>query len=148
MTQIPLFKITDVLNMSPEEWHIKQPFYKQLASMDYFTYGLPYEDFETSLNRVLQLEDPYQPFCENILSKKEIINEFSFTVHPTSMYIHMVGVSLKGLWAVLWRVILILCQKYNIKRISLMDRSFLWDVWTHYGFSGQLHDDSRVFYLN
>ena len=148
MSQPSVLKLTDVLHLTVDEWRIKQPFYKQLASMDYFTYKLPYEDFETSLNRVLQMEDPFQLFSENILTKNNIINEFSFTVHPTSMYIHMVAISLTGFWAVLWRVILILCRRYGIKRIGLMDRSFLWDVWTHYGFSGNLHDNTRELYLN
>ena len=75
MSQPSVLKLTDVLHLTVDEWRIKQPVYKQLASMDYFTYKLPYEDFETSLNRVLQMEDPFQLFSENILTRNNIINE-------------------------------------------------------------------------
>lgn len=148
------YSILDVSEMTKEEWKLKQPFYKNLAKNGYFTNHLPYTDFHDSF--YIAIGHPKHTDVDNDyhlvsypLYKKEITPALHFihTEYDQTLKILMVNVTYTGLWAVLWQIILHLCVKYEIKKISLFDRAFYGDPWSHYGFSGVLHDKERVLYL-
>lgn len=146
------YSILDIQHMTKEEWKVKQPFYKNLARLGYFTNHLVTEDFHDSFYRAIGHPKPLDVDADyHLVSyplyQKEITPALHFLhiPHDQELRILMVYCTYTGLWAVLWQIILHLCYKYGIKKITLMDRSFYGDPWTHYGFSGEHHDSYREF---
>lgn len=148
------YSILDIGEMDKATWSIYQPFYKSLATSGYFTSHLRSQDFTTAFYEAISHplpfgKDPHLHLESFPLCQKEIIYSFFFQVDLSrkELYLLMVNVTYKGLFAVLFQILLQLCKRFYIDRISLMDRSFYGDPWSHYNFSGSLHDEHRVLYL-
>ena len=149
------YSILDVGQMTKEEWKKQQPVYNHLARMGYFTNGLEYQDFHTSLYwaighpKPLGVDADYH-LVTYPLYQKEILPAFHFLHIPYDyeLRILMVNCTYTGLWSVLFKIVKHLCYKYSIKKITLMDRAFFdFDIWGHYGFSGAFHSDYRELIL-
>lgn len=118
------YSILDVGGMTKEEWKKQQPVYNHLARMGYFTNGLEYQDFHTSLYwaighpKPLDVDADYH-LVSYPLYQKEILPAFHFLHIP-----------------------------YEYELRILMDRAFFdFDIWSHYGFSGTFHSDYRELIL-
>lgn len=148
------YSILDIKEMDKPTWSIYQPFYKTLAASGYFTSHLTNQDFISSFYQAIShplplFQDPDIHLASYPLCQLEIINAFFFQISPNNkeLYLLMVNISYQGLFSVLFQILIHLCKRFNIRRISLMDRSFYGDPWSHYNFSGSIHDDRRVLYL-
>ena len=146
------YSILDISHMTKDQWRVAQPFYKNLAQMGYFTNHLINEDFYDSFYHAIGHPKPFDVdpdlhLVSHPLYQREIITSLHLLPIPyqSELRILMVNCTYTGLWAVLWRIILHLCYRYRLRKISLMDRSFYGDPWSHYGFSGVLHDDQRFY---
>ena len=148
-----LFSIQDISCMDKPTWRYHQPFYKTLASVGYFTQDIQTKDFTEAFFDAIDHPlpkgvDPGYHLSLSPLYIREIIHVFSFYIEDEKeLQLLMINVEFTGLFAVLWQILLHLCYHFKIKKISLMDRSFYGDPWTHYGFSGKLHDTKRILYL-